>query len=450
MRILIKNAKAIITMNDNNDVLFNQNLLIEDNKIAYIGIKELNADKVIDASSMYVYPGLINTHHHLYQTFTRNLPEVQNMELFPWLNYLYEIWKNIDDEVVYYSSLVGMGELVKYGCTTIFDHHYVFRSDMECNFIDVQMNAAKDLGVRFHASRGSMSLGVDDGGLPPMAVVEKLEDILADSELLIKKYHDTSKYSMNQIVLAPCSPFSVSDDLMIKSAELARKYGVRLHTHLGETKDEEDYCLKTANNRPLAYMEKLNWVGEDVWFAHGIHFNDEELKLLAETKTGVCHCPISNQKLSSGIARISEMYKMGIPIGIGVDGSASNDGSNLLSELRAGYLLQRLKYSNKSISPLGMLEIATKGGARILGRNDIGHLSLNMAADLFMLDINRLEYVGTSKDPLALLATVGVSHPVDYTIINGKIIVEGGKIVTIKEKDIVKLANNKFNEFINK
>ncbi len=448
MKTLIKNAKAIITMNDNNDVLYNQNILIEDNRIVYIGDKEDDADKIIDASSMYVYPGLINTHHHLYQTFTRNLPEVQNMELFPWLKYLYEIWKNLDDEVIYLSSLVGMGELVKYGCTTVFDHHYVFRSDIECDFIDVQMKAAKEIGVRFHASRGSMSLGVDDGGLPPMSVVESLDEIIKDSERVIKKYHDTSKYSMNQIVLAPCSPFSVSDELMIQSAVLARKYGVKLHTHLGETLDEEKYCLETAKNRPLAHMESLGWVGEDVFFAHGIHFNDDELELLAKTKTGIAHCPISNQKLSSGIARISEMVKKDIPVGLAVDGSASNDGSNLLAELRAGYLLQRLKYSNNSITPKEMLEIATKGGARLLGRNDIGYLDVNMAADMFMIDIDRLQYVGTNKDPIALLATVGVNHPVDYTIINGKVVVENGKILIIDELNIVKKANIKFEKFI--
>ena len=449
MKILIKNAKAIITMNDNNDVLFNHNLLIQDNKIEYIGKELKEADKVIDAKDMYIYPGLINTHHHLYQTFTRNLPEVQNMELFPWLKHLYEIWKHLDDEVIYLSSLVGMGELVKYGCTTVFDHHYVFRSDTECDFISVQMKAAKDLGVRFHASRASMSLGVDDGGLPPMSVVESLEEIIKDSERLIKIFHDTSKYSMNQIVLAPCSPFSVSDELMVESAKLARKYGVKLHTHLGETLDEEDYCLETSKERPLAYMERLGWIGEDVFFAHGIHFNDEELKRLSDTKTGVAHCPVSNQKLSSGIARISEMVKLDIPVGLAVDGSASNDGSNLLAELRAGYLLQRLRYSNDAITPEGMLRIATRGGAEILGRKDIGYLEKGMAADLFMLDTTRLQYVGTNKDPIALLATVGVNHPVDYTIINGKIIVQDGEIKTIDENKIVKEANIKFEEFIN-
>jgi len=449
MSILIKNAKAIITMNDNNDVIYNENLFINGKIIEYIGTDIKDSDRVIDATDMYVYPGLINTHHHLYQTFTRNLPEVQNLELFPWLKYLYEIWKHLDDEVIYLSSLVGMGELVKYGCTTVFDHHYVFRSDLECDFISVQMKAAKDLGVRFHASRGSMSLGVKDGGLPPMSVVESLEDIIKDSERLIKIFHDTSKYSMNQIVLAPCSPFSVSDELMVESAKLARKYGVKLHTHLGETIDEEDYCLETSKERPLEYMERLGWLGEDVFFAHGIHFNDQELKKLSDTKTGIAHCPISNQKLSSGIARVSEMVKMDIPVGLAVDGSASNDGSNLLAELRAGYLLQRLKYSNDAITPQGMLRITTRGGAELLGRNDIGYIKEGMAADIFMLDITRLQYVGTNKDPVALLATVGVNHPVDYTIINGKIVVEDGQLVTINEKDIVSQANLKFEKFIN-
>ncbi|XMB67268.1 8-oxoguanine deaminase [Mycoplasmatota bacterium zrk1] len=448
MKILIKNAKAIVTVNDNDDVIYNKNILIEDNVIVYIGDEIFDADKIIDASSMYVYPGLINTHHHLYQTFTRNLPEVQNMELFPWLRHLYELWKNLDEEVIYLSSLVGLGELVKYGCTTVFDHHYVFRSDVECNFIDSQIKAASEMGVRFHASRGSMSLGIDDGGLPPMSVVQNVSDILADSERLIKKYHNNDRYSMTQIVLAPCSPFSVSDDLMIESAKLARSYGVRLYTHLCETLDEEEYCLQTAGKRPLAYMETLGWIGEDVWFAHGIHFNDDELKRLSDTKTGVAHCPVSNQKLSSGIARISEMDKLNIPTGLAVDGSASNDGSNLLSELRAGYLMQRLKYSNKSLTPMRMLRIATKGGAKILGRNDIGSIEVDKAADMFMIDTNRIQYVGTGKDPVALLTTVGVNHPVDYTIINGKVVVEKGEILTINEKSIVNKANKKFDAFI--
>ncbi len=444
MSILIKNAKAIVLKDT---VVYNQNILIVDNYISYIGTNEMEADKVIDASNMYVYPGLVNTHHHLYQTFTRNIPAVQNLELFPWLRYLYEIWKNLENETIYYSSLTGMMELVKYGCTTVFDHHYVFRSDKECEFIDEQFRASKDLGVRFHASRGSMSLGVDDGGLPPMSVVQTVKEILDDSERLINKYHNTDKYSMNQVVLAPCSPFSVSDELMEESAILARKYGVRLHTHLCETLDEEKYCLESAGLRPLAYMEKLGWIGSDVWFAHGIYFNDDELNKLRDTQTGIAHCPVSNMKLSSGIARISEMDKLGIPVGLAVDGSASNDGSNLLHELRTGYLLQRLKYSNESISPRRMFDLATQGGAKLLGRDDIGYLAEGMAADLFMFNANKIAYVGTEEDPLAILTTVGVNHPVDYTIINGKVIVENGEIVTLDETLITKKATEEYHKF---
>ncbi len=444
MSILIKNAKGIYYKEE---MITGKNILIENEYISYVGEEERYADKIIDATDMYVMPGLVNTHHHLYQTFTRNIPAVQNLELFPWLKYLYEIWKYLEEDTIYYSSLTGMMELVKYGCTTVFDHHYVFRSDKECAFIDEQFKAAKDLGVRFHASRGSMDLGVKDGGLPPMAVVQPLQDILDDSERLIKKYHDTSKYSMNQIVLAPCSPFSVTDEVMIESAKLARKYGVRLHTHLCETLDEENYCLETVGKRPLAYMESLGWIGNDVWFAHGIYFNDEELKRLQETQTGVAHCPVSNMKLSSGIARISEMDELGIPVGLAVDGSASNDGSNLLYELRTGYLLQRLKYSNDSISSKRLFDIATRGGAKILGRNDIGIIEEGMAADLFMFSSNNIAYVGTDEDPLAILTTVGVNHPVDYTIINGKVVVEHGEIVTLNEKEIIKSAEKAYKNF---
>lgn len=442
--ILIKNAKAIILQDE---IVENQNILIDDNEIRYIGPEEYPAREVIDASDMVVYPGLINTHHHLYQTFTRNIPAVQNMELFPWLKYLYELWKYLEDDTIYYSSLTGMIELVKYGCTTIFDHHYVFRSDMESEFIDTQFKAAEDLGVRFHASRGSMSLGVDDGGLPPMSVVQTDEEILADSRRIIEKYHDTSKCSMRQVVLAPCSPFSVTAELMKKSAALAREYGVKLHTHLAETIDEENFCIKKMGMRPLAYMESVDWVGEDVFFAHGIHFNDEEMDLLAKTKSGVAHCPLSNMKLSSGIARISEMVEREIPVGLAVDGSASNDGSNMLAELRAAFLLQRLRYSNDAIDPKGIFKVATEGSANILGRKDIGYLAPGMAADMFMININRINYVGTEEDYLGLLTTVGVSHPVDYTIINGKVVVRDGELTTLNEQAIIEKARAAYKKF---
>jgi cytosine/adenosine deaminase-related metal-dependent hydrolase len=277
MSLLIKNIKTLVTCDSQDRVREGVNLFIENGLIKNIGIEVFDADEVIDAKDMIVYPGLINTHHHLYQTFTRNLPQVQNMELFDWLKTLYEIWKGLTPDAIRYSSYVGMGELMKHGCTTCFDHHYVFPQNTSGELIDIQFEAAKDLGIRMHASRGSMSLSKKDGGLPPDSVVQTVDKILLDSERLIKKYHDTSENSMSQIVLAPCSPFSVTGDLMKESAILARKYGVRLHTHLAETLDEEAFTLKKFNMRPLEYMESLGWIGEDVWFAHGIHFNNAEL-----------------------------------------------------------------------------------------------------------------------------------------------------------------------------
>ncbi|KMT21087.1 8-oxoguanine deaminase [Clostridium cylindrosporum] len=441
-KLLIKNIQNLVTCDSKDAVLKNVNLYAEDGVIKYIGTDTFEADEVINGQDMIVYPGLINTHHHLYQTFTRNLPEVQNMELFDWLITLYEIWKGINPDIIRYSSLVGMGELAKSGCTTCFDHHYVFPKNESDQFIDVQFSAATDLGIRMHASRGSMDLSKKDGGLPPDSVVQTIDKILYDSERLVKKYHDNSEFSMRQIALAPCSPFSVTGDLMKESAILARKLGVRLHTHLAETLDEENFTLEKFKMRPLEYMESLGWIGKDVWYAHGIHFNDEELKILAKTKTGVAHCPISNMKLSSGIARIPEMLEYDVPVGLAVDGSASNDGSNLLEELRVAYLLHRLNASNQAPTGYDILKIATKGSARILGRNDIGELSVGKAADLFMININRLELVGTQFDPKSLLGTVGIKGPVDYTVVAGKIVVKEGKLVTIDEEKVASEANN--------
>lgn len=450
MNLFIKNIKNLVTCDDSDNIYKNTNMYIENGAIKYIGDKIFDADEIIDAKDMNVYPGLINTHHHLYQTFTRNLPQVQNMELFDWLTTLYEIWKNIDGEIINYSSIVGMGELMKNGCTTCFDHHYVFPNNTTGDLIDIQFEVAKELGIRMHASRGSMSLSKKDGGLPPDSVVQTTDEILKDSERLIKKYHDDSFNSMRQIALAPCSPFSITGELMKESAILARKYNVRLHTHLAETKDEESFTLEKFNMRPLEYMESLGWIGNDVWFAHGIHFNEEELKLLAKTQTGVAHCPISNMKLSSGIAKIPEMLELGIPVGLAVDGSASNDGSNLLEELRVSYLLHRLNSSRKAPTGYDILKIATNGSAKILGRDDIGMLKVGKCADLFMIDTNRLELVGAQFDPKSVLGTIGLKSPVDYTIVNGKIVVKNGKLVNIDEEKITKDANQSVERLLNK
>ena len=391
-KILIKNIDCVVTCDDEDRVLKNASILIENNLITKIIEGDLSADtpledvsEIIDGKGMWCYPGLINTHHHLYQVFSRNIPDVQNMELFPWLKYLYEIWKNLDTDVIRLSSLTGMGELMKFGCTTCFDHHYVFPHETG-DLLGAQADAADELGIRMYHSRGSMDLSVKDGGLPPDSVVQSTDEILKDSITAIEKYHDTSYGAMHRVALAPCSPFSVTEDLLRESAVLARQYGVRLHTHLCETLDEENFMLEAKGVRPLAYMERVGWIGDDVWYAHGIHFNDEELKLLADTGTGVAHCPISNMKLSSGIARISEMLKLGVKVGLAVDGSASNDGSSLMEEMRVAFLLQRLKYSNDAATAYDILKLATRGSASILGRDDIGQIAVGKCADMFLLD----------------------------------------------------------------
>lgn len=438
--LLIQNAWAVVTCDDGDSLLQNANILIQDGVIAYMGPEPRTAEEVLDASGCIVYPGLVNTHHHLYQTFSRNLPQVQNLELFDWLTALYEIWKNLDSDAVYHSSVVGMGELLKTGCTTVFDHHYVFPGGNSCALLDAQFAAAGDLGVRLYASRGSMDLSKKDGGLPPDSVVQTVDEILRDCQRAVEKYHDPSPYSMRMVALAPCSPFSVSAELLRQSALLARSLGVRLHTHLCETKDEERYVLEKYGKRPLACMEDLGWIGPDVWYAHGIHFNDEELKRLADTGTGVAHCPISNMKLSSGVCRLPEMLALGVPVGLAVDGSASNDGSNLLEELRAAYLLHRLTSSERAPSGYDLLKIATRGGARVLGRTDIGSLETGKAGDLFLIRRNRLELVGADLDVKSMLGTVGFKGPVDYTVVGGRIVVRDGRLTGVDEERAVREA----------
>ena len=446
--LLLKNIQTVVTCDAGDRVLEKVNLHCENGLIQSIGQEVPAADKTIDASGMLCYPGLVNTHHHLYQMFSRNLPKVQNMELFDWLKTLYEVWKNLGQNTVRYSSMAGMGELAKNGCTTVFDHHYVF-PDGAGDLIGVQFEVAEKLGVRLHASRGSMDLSKKDGGLPPDTVVQTIDEIMKDSAQLIDKYHDRGKQSMRQVVLAPCSPFSVSGELLRQSAILAREYGVRLHTHLCETKDEEEYTLEKFGLRPYAYMESLGWVGADVWYAHGIHFNDEELKQLAKTQTGVCHCPVSNMKLSSGVARIPEMLELGVPVGLGVDGSASNDGSNLLEEIRVSFLLHRLHSGAKAPTGYDLLKMATLGSAKLLGREkDIGSLEVGKCADLFLVNTNRLELTGACYDPKSMLGTVGLKSPVDYTIVNGEVVVQNGRLCRVDEEAVGQQARLELSHFL--
>lgn len=446
--LLLKNVKYLVTCDDHERMLTDVNLLVSNGIISYIGPEEQTADKIIDASRMVIYPGLINSHHHLYQTFTRNLPQVQNMELFPWLKTLYELWKNLDGDMIHYSSLTGMGELLKTGCTTCLDHHYVFPHHSAATIMDAQFSAAEQLGIRMFATRGSMDLSVKDGGLPPDSVVQSIDEILKDSQKTVEQYHDPKRFSMRQVALAPCSPFSVTGELLKESARLARSLNVRLHTHLAETKDEESYTLERFGKRPLAYMESVDWIGDDVWYAHGIHFNEDELKLLAATKTGVAHCPVSNMKLSSGIAQIPKMLELDVPVGLAVDGSASNDGSNMLEEIRVAYLLHRLNSSNAAPSGYDILKLATRGSARILGRDDIGYLAEGMAADFFMVNMDRLELVGGQFDPQSLLGCIGLKGAVDYTVVNGQIVVEHGRLVNIDEEKTAYQANTLVEQLI--
>lgn len=448
--LLIKNIKTLVSCDDADTVYKNVDLYAEDGVIRAIGSSlSQTAERTLDASHMLCYPGLVNTHHHLYQIFSRNLPEVQNMELFDWLKTLYEIWKNLDEDVVRLSSLVGFGELMKHGCTTCFDHHYVFPRGSG-DLLGAQFAAADTLGIRFHASRGSMDLSVKDGGLPPDSVVQTVDEILRDSADAVARFHDPKPYAMHRVALAPCSPFSVSADLLRESAVLARQLGVRLHTHLCETKDEENYMLAREGVRPLAYMERLGWLGGDVWFAHGIHFNDEELRLLAETGTGIAHCPVSNMKLASGVARVPDMLRLGMPVGLAVDGSASNDGSSLMEELRTAFLLHRLHASKDAPSGYDVLKMATRGSARILGRDDIGRLAVGACCDLFLIDARRLELTGALYDPKSVLATVGVRGAVDYTVVNGRVTVEHGRLAGVEEERLAAEAAAVCENYLNR
>ncbi len=440
--ILLKNCFHLVTMNPKRERLTGVDLLINENRIEKIEKNIIVEDaEMIDCSTKLVIPGLVNSHHHLCQTLTRNLPQVQNKPLFNWLVTLYEIWKFLDDKAIYYSTLLGCGELLKTGCTTTTDHHYLYPKHVQIDIPAKQFEAATKLGVRFCSIRGSMSRSKKDGGLPPDSVVQDEEQILTHSEETIQKYHDPSPLSMRQIHLGPCAPFNVTPELMKETAKLSRKYGVRLHTHLAETKDEDEYCQQVYGKRPLQLMEDLDWLGNDVWYAHGIHFNDEELQLLAKTKTGIAHCPASNMRLGSGIARIPEMLELGIPIGLAVDGSASNDSSDMVGEMRQALLLHRVNSGADAITAEQVLQMATLGSARLLGRIDIGSLEVGKAADIAIFELDKLEYTGALSDPLAALIFSGINHGVDTTIVNGEIVVKDSRLVHVDENEIISNGN---------
>lgn len=438
--LLVKNAFLIVTMNDDRQEVPDGGLFIRDESIEQVGpSRELptTADNILDLEGHIVLPGLINTHHHFYQTLTRVVPGAQDANLFNWLTTLYPIWGRMSPEDIRISTKIALAELALSGCTTASDHLYIFPNGAQ---LDDEINAAKEIGLRIHASRGSMSLGESKGGLPPDHVVEEEDFILDDSQRLITTFHDPNPGAMVQIVLAPCSPFSVTPELMRQSAALAREYGVRLHTHLAETQDEEAFCEEKFGYRPVAYMDRLNWVGQDVWFAHSVYVNQEEINLYADTGCGIAHCPTSNMRLASGIAPILDMVSKGVNVGVGVDGSASNDGSHMLEEVRQAMLVSRVRSGIQGASRTGAeshplmsarkaLELATRGSAAVLGRRDIGSLEPGKCADFFSIDLNQLEYAGAWHDPVAAVVFCAPGKAA-YTVVGGKVVVDRGNLST--------------------
>ena len=448
---LIKNSHTLVTMDDQRREIRHGALLIRDNVIEQIGTtSELpdTADAVLDLKDKHiVLPGLVNTHHHFFQTLTRVTPAGQNGDLFQWLSAHYPLWSNLTAEGMYYSSQLAAAELILSGCTTASDHHYLFPND--CN-LDAQIRAVTEIGLRFHASRGSMSVGESQGGLPPDSLVENEKYILKDSQRLIEEYHNNSRYSMLRIVLAPCSPFSVSVDLMKESAAMARAYeGVRLHTHLAENQGDVEYSLEKFNLLPGDYAESVGWLGDDVWHAHCVKLSDRAIVKFGQTGTGVAHCPCSNMRLASGIAPIRQMLNAKVAVGLGVDGAASNDATNLLHEARTAFLLARVRDEDASMmTAREVLELATRGGAKVLGRDDIGYLAPGMAADLIAVNIDQPSFVGAHQDYVAAIIFCQTDY-VDYSFINGKKVVEQGRLTTVEQESLVANCNTISRDLLN-
>ena len=462
--LLIKNAQCVATFDHVNPSkgheLSNASVFVRDNLIESIGpAADLpqTADEVIDARGHLVMPGLVNTHHHMCQSLTRAIPSVQNAELFSWLQGLYPIWSGLTPEMIRVSTQVAMAELLMSGCTTSSDHLYIYPNGVR---LDDSIEAARQIGMRFTASRGSMSVGQSQGGLPPDSVVEAEDFILKDTQRLIEAYHDTSFGAMVHVAVAPCSPFSVSRDLMRESASLARTYGVRLHTHLAENDHDLAYSKEKFNCTPTQYAQDLGWLGHDVWHAHCVKLDDEGISLFAATRTGVAHCPCSNMRLASGIAPIRKMIDAGVPVGLGVDGCASNDAGHLVNEARQAMLLARVgralqppstdasgrTFFGCDLGPSEMtardaLSVATRGGAEVLGRKDIGHLAPGMCADLAVFDLRTLAFAGGAvHDPVGSLLLCA-SPQAAYTVVNGRVVVREGQLATVELKPLIERHN---------
>jgi len=443
--LLVRNAHVLVTMDAQHREISGGGLFATDGVITEVGPTDdlpTYADEVVDARDRLVLPGLVNTHHHLYQSLTRAVPSAQNTSLFEWLRTLYPIWARLDPNSVRVATTLGLLELARSGCTTAFDQQYLWPNGSR---VDDQIEAAQRVGLRFHASRGSMSLSEKDGGLPPDSVVQTTDEILTDSARVIDAFQDPTRGSMTRIVLAPCSPFSVTEDLMRQTAALARDRGVRLHTHLAETRDEERFTIDRFGKRPVDYAADLGWLGNDVWFAHGVFVGNDEITRMASTGTGVAHCPTSNMRLASGIAPVGAYLDAGVPVGLGVDGSASNDSGNLLAEARQALLLNRLAVSPEigegpQMQARTALEMATKGGAAVLGRDDIGALEVGRMADFLTLDLNRPEFAGALHDPVAAAVLCG-PVPAYSVYVAGRPVIGGGHHVSIDERALVEEHN---------
>jgi 8-oxoguanine deaminase len=434
---LFRNAMVVATMDNARRELRDASVLVEGNRIKAVGRMDVAADEVIDARGYVVMPGLINTHHHMYQSLTRAVPAAQNASLFDWLKALYPIWARLTPEMIKVSTQTAMAELLLSGCTTSSDHLYLYPNGSR---LDDAIEAACEIGMRFHAARGAMSVGESAGGLPPDSVVENEPAILKDMQRMVETYHDASESSMCRIVLAPCSPFSVSRDLMRETAVLARELRVSMHTHLAENDDDVAYSLASFGCTPAQYAEELGWLGQDVWHAHCVKLDDDGIARFGRTSTGVAHCPCSNMRLASGIAPVGKMRAGGVSVGLGVDGSASNDGAQMLGEARQAMLLARVGFGPSAMTARDALEIATRGGAKVLNRNDIGALAPGMAADIAVFDMRGVEHAGALHDAVAALVFSAPARAA-YTMVNGKIVVREGRLVTLNERKLAERQN---------
>jgi cytosine/adenosine deaminase-related metal-dependent hydrolase len=431
--LLIRGCEVVATMDDAGTEVAGGSILVRDGAIEWVGSGEppSAADEIVDASGCVAIPGLVNTHHHLYQVLTR--VRVQAGGLFPWLQELYPVWAGIDEEWTRTAASVGLGELALSGCSTSTDHHYVFPAGAG-DLLAAEIDSAREVGVRFHPCRGSMDLGKSDGGLPPDSLVQDRNSILAETEEAVARHHDPSPGSMLRIVVAPCSPFSVTPELMKESVALARRLGLRLHTHIAEALDEDEFCLERFGVRPIQLLEDLEFLGVDVWLAHGVHLSDDDIAKLAETGTGVAHCPSSNLRLASGIARVRALLHAGAPVGLGVDGSASNDSGHLLAEVRQAMLVARAGMDPAALSAREALRIATRGGARCLGRDgEIGSLEPGKRADVALFDVTGLAFAGAGGDPVAALAFCAPQRVRDL-FVEGRRVVADGRLTGVDEE----------------